>query len=89
MSPANYLSHYQQAPYDTVAILLAFENENDKVLTFPSGLCLRDLKEVVSLLHSKPAPHCRRENTPSASRSAVAIANSPSMNSTGTKLTCD
>ncbi|MDF2191004.1 glycosyltransferase family 39 protein [Paraflavitalea sp. CAU 1676] len=89
VSPANYLSHYQQAPYDTVAILLAFENENDKVLTFPSGLCLRDLKEVVqpfTLQTSAPLPQGKY-----TFRFAIGscIANSPSMNSTGTKLTCE
>jgi len=88
-SPVNYLSWYQKAPYDTVSILLAFEDENEKVLTLPSGLRLRDLK-----VNCQPFTVNSPVDLPAGKytfRFAIAscIPSSPSMNSTGSKISIE
>lgn len=42
--PENYLAWFRQTPYDTVSIMLAFENDQEKVITFPSGLMLQNIQ---------------------------------------------
>lgn len=44
-APAHYLPFFQQSPYDTAAILLAFEDRQEKIHLFPSGLTVRNIQQ--------------------------------------------
>lgn len=45
-TPPNYLPFFQQSPYDTASIQLAFENENEKILFFPAGITVQQIQQV-------------------------------------------
>jgi hypothetical protein len=85
-SPANYLPFYQQAPYDTVSVQLAFENDEEKIYFVRTGITLQQVKkEVHSFRLQVPVELPAGKYT---CRFAInsCIPNMPSMNSTGVKV---
>lgn len=85
-APPNYLPVFQQSPYDTASLQLAFEDEHEKVHFFPSGLTVRNFgltKQSFSVqapVDLPPGKYIFRFAISSC------IPKSPSMNSIGVKM---
>ncbi|WP_276479535.1 ArnT family glycosyltransferase [Paraflavitalea pollutisoli] len=85
-TPANYLAWFRQTPYDTVSIMLAFENEKEKVITYPSGLSLRDIQSVDQEFRINTSVDLPKGNYTFKFAINSCTHQVPSMNSTGQKI---
>ncbi|MBO9561467.1 MAG: glycosyltransferase family 39 protein [Niastella sp.] len=85
-APFNYFPIFQQSPYDTASIQLAFEDEREKVHFFPSGLTVRNIGlprqsfSVQAPVDLPPGKYIFRFAISSC------IPKSPSMNSIGVRM---
>ncbi len=85
-TPPGYLPIFQQAPFDTVSIQLAFENENEKILSFPTGLTVRQIKQACQPFRIQVPVSLPRGKYTFRFAISTCIPKSRSMNSTGTKI---
>lgn len=85
-SPAHYLSFFQQSPYDTVSVQLAFFDDNEKVHFVKTGLTLQSFQEQEHLFHIQVPVNLPAGKYTCRFAINSCIPNTPSMNSLGVKI---
>lgn len=85
-SPPSYLPFFQQKPYDTAVVQLAFENENEKIFLFPTGLTVQQIHQASQLFHLQVPVDLPTGNYTFRFAINTCIPWSPSMNSTGCRI---
>ena len=85
-TPPNYLPFFQQSPYDTASIQLAFENENEKILFFPAGITVRQIQQVNQPFRIRVPVDLPAGKYTFRFSISTCIPKSRSMNSAGTRI---
>ncbi len=85
-SPPDYLPFFQQTPFDTASIKLAFENENEMILSFPTGLTVRQIKQACQPFRLQVPISLPKGKYTFRFAISTCIPKSCSMNSTGAKI---
>lgn len=85
-SPSFYLSFFQQKPYDTTSILLAFEDDDEKVTLVSTGLRVGHIQQANQPFHLQVPVNLPAGNYTFRFAVNNCIPGIPSMNSTGSKV---
>ena len=85
-TPPGYLPFFQHQPFDTSSILLAFEDDDEKIIFIPTGLTVRQIKQERQSFHVQAPVDLPTGRYTLRFAISSCIPGIPSMNSTGKRV---